>query len=435
MPAAPSSVRSYDSDSDVPLIVSSSSSDHPSHASTPALHSELPKHPRFYFKDGTLSFSFKDLIFRVHGSLLASLSTFWAERMDAVETLNVVQEDTTVSSAELSSFLSIVYPKNYREHELQSGEEWTAVLRLATMWKVESIRELAIQQLDDLSSPLERLVLSRSYDVQGWLLPAFVGLIMRENPLTLEEMRKIELQDLVVITTAREAMLSGRLPCDEEHARNYVLEDVLKMGQTSEDTLTLPRRSDISSHTDVQRESRVQSALHDKAQTSLSPWQYAPLSDEDFRAIHPILPASWGVDWSGVIRHVRSDNLLAFCEMAAPYVRDTDIIAINMAIFERAARESAFIPLATSILSFVSRFEATRTKFDNTLQQIVDAAHHAPKDASDRRLAAAIKKAGYTWVMGDVHFLAEHPEIYAERCANMTTFREHLVRASLLVQE
>lgn len=52
-------------------------------------------------------------MFRVHGSIFASLSPFWAEKLDYVETLKVEQRDlaVSVSSSELSSFLCVLYPK------------------------------------------------------------------------------------------------------------------------------------------------------------------------------------------------------------------------------------------------------------------------------------------------------------------------------------
>ncbi|KZV76873.1 hypothetical protein PENSPDRAFT_569094, partial [Peniophora sp. CONT] len=114
--------------------------------------------------------------------------------------------DIDISGAELSSFLSILYPRNFRGHELGTIEEWSAVLRIASMWKFESIRELAIEQLDGRLPPLERLVLSRSYNIPLWLPTAFVGIVLRDSPLVLQEMQKIGLEDLVCIATAREAI-------------------------------------------------------------------------------------------------------------------------------------------------------------------------------------------------------------------------------------
>ncbi|KZV76877.1 hypothetical protein PENSPDRAFT_660838 [Peniophora sp. CONT] len=260
---APPSVMSFDdiSDFDIAAIVSSSSptgqaSEFPSRVSTPGLQSEPIKHPRFYYKDGSLSFWFEDALFRIHGSVFASLSPFWDKKLDSVESLNMMQEDIDVSSTELSSFLSILYPMNFCEPEFRSVGEWTAVLRLASIWEFESIRELAIKQLDGRLLPLDRLVLSRSYDIPDWLLDGFVGIILRDEPLTTEELQRLSpsIQDIVHIIACREAVFSKTISSDECSMRRHVLQHVLKAPVSLVTTVSdsLPAHASDPSHTTTQ---------------------------------------------------------------------------------------------------------------------------------------------------------------------------------------
>lgn len=66
---APPSMTSFDSisDSEAAWVLSSppttgQKSEHPSRVPTPGLHDEPVKHPRFYYKDGSLSFCVRILL-------------------------------------------------------------------------------------------------------------------------------------------------------------------------------------------------------------------------------------------------------------------------------------------------------------------------------------------------------------------------------------
>ncbi|KZV76881.1 hypothetical protein PENSPDRAFT_547454, partial [Peniophora sp. CONT] len=113
-------------------------------------------------------------------------------------------EDT--SSEEMASFLSLLYPRTFDAPEVETVAEWTAVLRLATMWEFEAVRRLALKQLDPGVLPLERLVLGRAHNLPGWLEQAFVDCILREDLPTSEEMQglALTLNDFACIAWARD---------------------------------------------------------------------------------------------------------------------------------------------------------------------------------------------------------------------------------------
>ncbi|KAI0060588.1 hypothetical protein BV25DRAFT_1807048, partial [Artomyces pyxidatus] len=142
------------------------------------------KHERFYFEDRSVSFVVDDgILYRLHRSffegskLLAGTS--------ANSTLPI--ELKGVKSTEFDAFLSIIYPSNYKTCELSTVEEWKAVLRLASEWGFESIRELAIDRLEPIASAVDKIIVARSYDLTEWLVPAYAELCHRPSPLSLEE--------------------------------------------------------------------------------------------------------------------------------------------------------------------------------------------------------------------------------------------------------
>lgn len=90
---------------------------------------------------------------------------------------------------------------------LTTVEEWTAVLRLASLWNCQGIRSQAIDALNLSVSSYQRLVLARAHDVQDWIEPAFEALSERANPLSVDEARALSIEDVILIATARENAL------------------------------------------------------------------------------------------------------------------------------------------------------------------------------------------------------------------------------------
>jgi hypothetical protein len=100
--------------------------------------------------------------------------------------------------------------------------DWSAVLCLATLWKVQEIRDLAINELEQRVSPVEALVLARDYDVQHWLIPSYVSVCLQPEPLSLHEVKYLCILDLVIISRVRESILTGKCTKDTQSLSAYV---------------------------------------------------------------------------------------------------------------------------------------------------------------------------------------------------------------------
>ncbi|KZP08623.1 hypothetical protein FIBSPDRAFT_1052291 [Athelia psychrophila] len=114
----------------------------------------------------------------------------------------LILEDITVSH--FDNFLSILYPYAYGVYTASTVEEWTAILHLANEWRFESIRTLAITHLLPIATDVEKIILGRQYAIDEWLGDAYLAVCMRDQSLTKEEGRRMQVDDIIEIHTIRQ---------------------------------------------------------------------------------------------------------------------------------------------------------------------------------------------------------------------------------------
>jgi hypothetical protein len=92
--------------------------------------------------------------------------------------------------------------RDFEKHDL-SYEEWKSVLHLSSCWDFASIRRLALNNIQP-PTPHDRLLLARTYSVDHWVNPALFELCERRVPLSLDEARQMNIEDVVLVATMRE---------------------------------------------------------------------------------------------------------------------------------------------------------------------------------------------------------------------------------------
>jgi hypothetical protein len=92
--------------------------------------------------------------------------------------------------------------------------EWTDVLHLSTKWGFEHFRTAAITAILPLASAVDKLVLGRTYGFVDWVPGAYTDLLKREDDLTLNEARKMALEDVVAIAKGRRESRTQRIKPD-----------------------------------------------------------------------------------------------------------------------------------------------------------------------------------------------------------------------------
>jgi hypothetical protein len=71
-------------------------------------------------------------------------------------------------------------------------QQWASVLKLSTMWGFHAVRQKAITNLASSAiAPVDKIILSKKYDVSAWLVPALNQLAQQEEPLAVEDARRL----------------------------------------------------------------------------------------------------------------------------------------------------------------------------------------------------------------------------------------------------
>ncbi|KDQ56431.1 hypothetical protein JAAARDRAFT_100772, partial [Jaapia argillacea MUCL 33604] len=63
--------------------------------------------------------------------------------------------------------------------------------------------EPSIEQLSEVASPVDKVVLGRQYAVTQWLVPAFTDLAKRDTPLNLGEGQRLGMEDVILLGEMR----------------------------------------------------------------------------------------------------------------------------------------------------------------------------------------------------------------------------------------
>jgi hypothetical protein len=100
--------------------------------------------------------------------------------------------------------------RNYNALESHTFEQWSAILDLSTRWGFTSNRDLAIRCIRP-PDPLKKLLLARKNNVDMWIQPALLELCLRRQPLSLEEARLMDFEDVILIGSVRQTARSSTL--------------------------------------------------------------------------------------------------------------------------------------------------------------------------------------------------------------------------------
>lgn len=82
---------------------------------------------------------------------------------------------------------------------------------LAHRWQFETIKTLAIRNMEDYITPIDRVVWGAEYDVgNNWLLKGYTALGTREEPLSDEEGMRLGLHTVLRLSRLRERIQKRR---------------------------------------------------------------------------------------------------------------------------------------------------------------------------------------------------------------------------------
>lgn len=129
-----------------------------------------------------------------------------------------------VAAEDFEALLGLLYPPAFGVYDIPVLQ-WCSILSLATKWEFDSIRTLALTQLNTFPSTaiasVDRIILARRLQLPEWILPPFVDLVCRSNTLSLDEARKLSLEDVVTLAMAREEIKKTQEANDRTHQVYY----------------------------------------------------------------------------------------------------------------------------------------------------------------------------------------------------------------------
>ncbi|TFK67233.1 hypothetical protein BDN72DRAFT_753217, partial [Pluteus cervinus] len=108
-----------------------------------------------------------------------------------------------ITPTDLERFLTVLFPTEYGRYDANNVEEWTSILKVAHDWEFESVRRLAIEQIEPIATPVDKVVLGETYTIPGWAEDGRVQLCIRQEPITLIEALRLGIEEVVKISTAR----------------------------------------------------------------------------------------------------------------------------------------------------------------------------------------------------------------------------------------
>ena len=95
-----------------------------------------------------------------------------------------------------------------------SKDDWCNLLSISHRYECEGARERSIKEINnDITSinDVDKIFMAKKFGVEEWLLPACVGLVEREEPLTYAEADKLGMDMTVLVGEAREKYIGSGL--------------------------------------------------------------------------------------------------------------------------------------------------------------------------------------------------------------------------------
>ncbi|TDL14620.1 hypothetical protein BD410DRAFT_757102 [Rickenella mellea] len=132
-----------------------------------------------------------------------------------------------IKRAEFESFLRVLFPLDpliLRSHADMTKYDWLSALKLATMWEFDSVRQVAINYLNQLPlGDIERVVILNDFDINEWKVAAYTELVTRSESLSAEDADALGLQLTAKFSAARESFLRAGNTQEPERAARAAL--------------------------------------------------------------------------------------------------------------------------------------------------------------------------------------------------------------------
>ncbi|KAF8209167.1 hypothetical protein K438DRAFT_1930081 [Mycena galopus ATCC 62051] len=170
----------------------------------------------YWLRDhGMLIFEAESVLYRVHPYFLHRDSPVLRDMMPLEISPNgpePIFHLDGVRSKDFDQLLWLYYNPAVTTYDAPKNT-WRAILGLADRWEMENIKKIALGNLlkaADLD-PLERIMLCERGDLsRDQATEAYISICTREAPLSVEELKTLSTEVILIITSAREQIIALR---------------------------------------------------------------------------------------------------------------------------------------------------------------------------------------------------------------------------------
>ncbi|KAH9912775.1 uncharacterized protein BXZ73DRAFT_4888, partial [Epithele typhae] len=184
------------------------------HMFSPQTAEAIKRHPKYYLNGGDIHFLVENYIYRVHRYFFERESAWFRERLGSPSPPGQPSKGSSdahpfaledVEADAFSKFLWIFYNPKYSIYDAPL-DDWLAILKLSYDWRFGEIKKLCTRKIETFTiEPIPKIELYQTYELDRRLLiPSFLYLCMRREPLSLKEGRTIGLETALLVATARE---------------------------------------------------------------------------------------------------------------------------------------------------------------------------------------------------------------------------------------
>ncbi|KAI0067633.1 hypothetical protein BV25DRAFT_842370 [Artomyces pyxidatus] len=180
----------------------------------------IQRHDLYYIHGGDVIFRVENYLFRVHRYFFVRESPYFREKLPHPPPPGEFTKGSSDNnpftlddalSVDFARFLWVFYNPKYSLYNADV-EEWTSILKLSHQWQFAEVKALALRELEQLEvGPIEKIITYHAYEIdRNLLIAAYTALTTRDEPITLEEGRKLGLETSLQLMHAREVARGSR---------------------------------------------------------------------------------------------------------------------------------------------------------------------------------------------------------------------------------
>ncbi|KAL5633910.1 hypothetical protein ACGC1H_005935 [Rhizoctonia solani] len=175
---------------------------------------KIKQHPKFYFDNILVAIQIEDTLFNVHKYQLTKSEVFSDMFKMPRPEGNGIEEGSSpehpiiingVAASDFTALLTVLYAGQFSNNQpTPDAPLIIPAFRLANMFDFSELRAHLLPLAEEKLSDVDKIVFAREFDIKEWLAPAHIRLCQREDHLSAEEARKLEVDSVLMISRMRE---------------------------------------------------------------------------------------------------------------------------------------------------------------------------------------------------------------------------------------